>query len=286
MKHYTRFRAYQLGEKGASFSISVDQYFVLIEARYNSVNKSHVIYEMGLSGVAHIDVLHITSWDEDHCKSTELEDIIRELRPTIIECPGYAPHTITGLRSLSIILKSGCKVVRVTPSIVKKQIFTRLVGRDLFYGPINIEEGTTSNNMSVIKLFRIGSFQVLSLGDCEDSDIADELVKNEVITNEVDILILAHHGADNGFTTTDFLKAVNPRVAICACDWDNMYSHPSDKVRSMLSNLGIKYYSTKAGDIIAQSVDKYNFKVSNYITNNEKKDSVEIFMNKTFYTQD
>ena len=24
MKHYTRFRAYQLGEKGASFSISVD----------------------------------------------------------------------------------------------------------------------------------------------------------------------------------------------------------------------------------------------------------------------
>ena len=52
MKHYTRFRAYQLGEKGASFSISVDQYFVLIEARYNSVNKSHIIYEMGLSGVA------------------------------------------------------------------------------------------------------------------------------------------------------------------------------------------------------------------------------------------
>lgn len=256
MKHYTRFRAYQLGEKGASFSISVDQYFVLIEARYNSVNKSHIIYEMGLSGVAHIDVLHITSWDEDHCKSTELEDIIKELKPSIIECPGYAPHTITGLRSLSIILNSGCKVVRVTPSIVKDQFFTRLVGRDLFFGPTNIENGTTSNNMSVIKLFRIGSFQVLSLGDCEDSDIAEKLMKEEIVTKEIDILILAHHGADNGFTTTDFLKAVNPRVAICACDWDNMYSHPSDKVRSMLSNLGIKYYSTKSGDIIAQSIDK------------------------------
>ena len=286
MTHYTRFRAYQLGEKGASFSISVDQYFILIEARYNSVNKPHVIYEMGLSGVAHIDVLHITSWDEDHCKSTELEDIIKELKPSIIECPGYAPHTITGLRSLSIILNSGCKVVRVTPSVVQSQFFTRLVGRDLFFGPINIKKGTTSNNMSVIKLFRIGSFQVLSLGDCEDSDIAKRLVEEEIITKEVDVLILAHHGADNGFTTTDFLKALNPRVAICACDWDNMYSHPSDKVRSMLSNLGIKYYSTKAGDIIAQSVDKYKFKVSNYITNNEKKDSVETFTNKTYYTQD
>lgn len=286
MTHYTRFRAHQLGEKGASFSISVDQYFVLIEARYNSVNKSHIIYEMGLSGVAHINVLHITSWDEDHCKSTELEDIIKELKPSIIECPGYDPHTITGIRSLSIILNSGCKVVRITPSVVQSQFFTRLVGRDLFFGPINIKKGTTSNNMSVIKLFRIGSFQVLSLGDCEDSDIAERLVEEEIITKEVDVLILAHHGADNGFTTADFLKALNPRVAICACDWDNMYSHPSDKVRSMLSNLGIKYYSTKAGDIIAQSVDKYKFKVSNYITNNEKKDSVETFTNKTYYTQD
>lgn len=286
MTHYTRFRAYQLGEKGASFSISVDQYFVLIEARYNSVNKSHIIYEMGLSGVAHINVLHITSWDEDHCKSTELEDIIKELKPSIIECPGYDPHTITGIRSLSITLNSGCKVVRITPSVVQSQFFTRLVGRDLFFGPINIKKGTTSNNMSVIKLFRIGSFQVLSLGDCEDSDIAERLVEEEIITKEVDVLIMAHHGADNGFTTTDFLKALNPRVAICACDWDNMYSHPSDKVRSMLSNLGIKYYSTKAGDIIAQSVDKYKFKVSNYITNNEKKDCVETFTNKTYYTQD
>ena len=47
-------------------------------------------------------------------------------------------------------------------------------------------------------------------------------MQNEIIANEVDVLILAHHGADNGFTTTDFLRAVNPKVAICACDWDNM----------------------------------------------------------------
>ena len=111
-------------------------------------------------------------------------------------------------------------------------------------------------------------------------------MQNEIIANEVDVLILAHHGADNGFTSTDFLKTVNPKVAICACDWDNMYSHPAPAVRSMLSNLNIKYYSTKAGDIIAQSVDKYKFKVSNYISNSETKESVAEFTNKTFYTND
>lgn len=103
MKHYTRFRAYQLGEKGASFSLSVDQYFVLIEARYNEINKPHIKFEMEQSGVSRINVLHITSWDDDHCKSTELEDIIKDLKPYVIECPGYAPHTIKGFRALSVI---------------------------------------------------------------------------------------------------------------------------------------------------------------------------------------
>ncbi len=286
MKHYTRFRAYQLGEKGASFSLSVDQYFVLIEARYNDVNKLHIKYEMTLSGVAHIDVLHITSWDEDHCKSNELEDIIKNLKPSIVECPGYKPHTQTGIKSLFIIMNSGCSVIRVTPSLVSGQYFTRLLGQDLFFGPNNISDNTNANNKSTIKLFRMGSFQVLSLGDCEDANIANELTKNEIIANEVDVLILAHHGADNGFTSTDFLRTINPKVSICACDWCNMYSHPAPAVRSMLSQLNIKYYSTKAGDIIVQSVDKYKFKVSNYISNSEKKESVEEFTNKTFYIND
>ena len=286
MKHYTRFRAYKLGEKGASFSLSVDKYFILVEARYNEVNKQHIKYEMRLSGVDHINVLHITSWDEDHCKSTELEDIINDLKPSVIECPGYRPHTNTGLISLSIIAKSASKVIRITPNLIMNQNFTRLFGHDLFFGPNDISDHTNSNKKSTIKLFRIGSFQVLSLGDCEDEAIANKLIQNDIITNEVDVLILAHHGADNGFTSTKFLKAVNPKVAICACDWDNMYSHPSEAVLSMLSNLNIKYYSTKAGDIIAQSIDKYKFKVSNYISDNEKKESVKAFSNKTFYTLD
>lgn len=286
MKHYTRFRAYQLGEKGASFSLSVDQYFILVEARYNEVNKQHIKYEMRLSGVDHIDVLHITSWDEDHCKLTELKDIINDLKPSVIECPGYSPHTITGIMSLSIITNSSSQVRKITPYLIMNQKFTRLLGHDLFFGPNDISNNANSNNKSTIKLFRIGSFQVLSLGDCEDEAIAKKLIQNDIITNEVDVLILAHHGADNGFTSTEFLKAVNPKVAICACDWDNMYSHPSDAVRSMLSNLNIKYYSTKAGDIIAQSIDKYKFKVSNYISNNEKTESVKAFSNKTFYTLD
>jgi competence protein ComEC len=282
-KHYTRFRAYQLGEKGASFSLSVDNYFVLIEARYNNVNKEHIKWEMQLAGVTSIDVLHITSWDEDHCKLNELNDILTELRPRRIEYPGYMPHTDNGRACLLQISSYGAAHVKITPELVKGQEFTRLCGRDLFFGPLDVSDSINSNDKSTIKLFRIGSFQILSLGDCESEDIANKLITSGIIINEVDLLILAHHGANNGFTSIDFLRAVNPRIAICACDWDNQYDHPDATVRSMLSYLNIPLITTKAGDVIAQSIDKYSFKVSNYISSNEKKESVKEFRNKTWF---
>lgn len=67
MSKNTRFRAYQLGSKGSSFSYSVDNHFTLIEARYNDINKKSIQFELKKIGVQYIDCLHITSWD-DHCR--------------------------------------------------------------------------------------------------------------------------------------------------------------------------------------------------------------------------
>ena len=104
MENYTRFRAYQLGEKGASFSLSVDNDFTLIEARLNSVNGKNVIDEMRKVGAQRISLLHITSWDEDHCKPDELKFILEQLKPQQIHYPGYMPDTDCGKSSLSLIL--------------------------------------------------------------------------------------------------------------------------------------------------------------------------------------
>lgn len=42
----TRFRAYQLGNAGSSFSYSVDNHLTLIEARLNEVNGPNILKEM------------------------------------------------------------------------------------------------------------------------------------------------------------------------------------------------------------------------------------------------
>ena len=284
MGHYTRFRAYQLGEFGASFSLSVDGFFTLIEARLTKTNAPHILWEMGQCRIDHINTLHITSWDADHCKSGELEMILEFLKPERIEFPSYVPHTDNGKESLKLINDYSGHKVPVEPIFVNRLTKEPLIGKDLYYNPTKM--ANTSNDNSVVKFFRVGSFQVLSLGDCESSAISESLANDEILKSEVDILILAHHGADNGFTTTDFLKALKPKVAICAADYNNKYGHPDAVITSRLRNAGIDYFSTKTGDIIAQTIDAKNFKVSNYISNNEEKGSEKNYPTKTWYLSD
>ena len=221
MNHYTRFRAYQLGECGASFSLSVDDHFTLIEARYNDTNRPHILWEMRRLDISRIKTLHITSWDEDHCNADELQRILVELRPLKVEYPSYPPHTKNGEECLSHIKayylhclrnRLQCGLKPITTQIVPSQVKVRFRGEDLFYNPVrNVDK---SNDNSIVKFFRVGSFQILSLGDCESEEIRDRLMKDDILQNEVDILILAHHGADNGFTTPEFLRTLYCQQAV------------------------------------------------------------------------
>src|SRR5207245_2484665 len=92
----TRFRAYQLGCAGSSFSYFANGRFTLIEARLNDTNKDSVIQEMALCGVEIAHCLHITSWDSDHCSPSELPLVLQTLLPEKIECPGYEPSSDGG----------------------------------------------------------------------------------------------------------------------------------------------------------------------------------------------
>lgn len=283
MRHYTRFRAYQLGECGASFSFSVNSHFTLIEARYNEVNKPHITWELANLHLDRIDVLHITSWDQDHCKVNELRNLLADLKPRMIEYPAYEHDSDNAREARRMIQQYRDGMTwEITPEVVRECPKMRLQGQDVFYNSLYKYVGS-SNDRSTIKLFRCGSFTVLSLGDCEGEEIRDRLIADEILQSEVDVLILAHHGANNGFTTMDFLRSINPKVAICASDYGNQYGHPDPVILSRLSACGIPYFSTKTGDVIAQFNDKYHFVVSNYCSNNTELAGRKIFKNKTWF---
>lgn len=272
----TRFRAYQLGDKGSSFSYSVDDNLTLIEARLNATNRGSICDEMEIIGAKNIDTLHITSWDYDHCSDSELPVILQDLKPDKIQYPGYEPDTNCG-KACKRMIEDYCtkqkKVgVRYTPdyvnglSVGKERGYTTII-----YNPID-GDGNHNDN-SIAALFRAGRFTVLSLGDCESEHIAKRIQMCSMAANETDVLILAHHGADNGFTTDEFIKAINPRIAICSSNYDNQYEHLREEVRQILYQNKVRLFTTKTGDVIVECNEDNKVHVKNLISNNAKQSS-------------
>lgn len=259
----TRFRAYQLGNAGSSFSYFNGELFTLIEARYNEINQHSIKQELKLCGAAKINNLHITSWDRDHCSPSQLENILEEFRPNKIEYPGYIPHSEAGKESLKIIKayelrgKGSKKIVSVTPEYIDSLDKAESYGyRDTLHHPKFIDD-ESSNNNSTVKHFRSGSFNVLSLGDVECNNIASGLRRQRTINQETDIMILAHHGASNGFTTSAFVKTVRPTIAIASADYANQFEHPKQEIRDLLYKNDVKLFTTKNGDVVIFSTGSH-----------------------------
>lgn len=281
---FTRFRAYQLGNRGSSFSYAVDGNFTLIEARYNDMNRKYILSEMGIMGCQSITTLHITSWDEDHCEPCELKQILQELKPTFIECPGYEPDGPVARSALQMInaykaSKNYAIKKSYTPDYIKTLEYAEeRKFSNIIYNPLEITGN--HNNDSTVTLFRRGRFTVLSLGDCESPVISERIANSDIIRNETDVMIIAHHGADNGFTTPDFLKKVNPRIAICSSNYDNQFDHPKQEIRDMLYHANIPLYTTKTGDVVVMCGDNNVMRVVNLCSDSQNVSSVKDFKPK------
>ena len=288
MKHYTRLRAYSLSTDGASLSLSVNDKFTLVEARYNDDNKGGIAYEMKKAGVTRIDVLHITSWDEDHCNAGELRTLLRVLQPKKIEYPSYSPHTDNGKDAKKLIENyTEGTTVSITPRMVNNCVKNRLRGSDVFFNPVEINpDPDKSNDNSVAKIFREGSYQVLSLGDCEDETISERLREEEIIQKEVDILILAHHGSTNSVVTPEFLDDVKPSFVICPVDRDNRFEHPDQEIRGWLNSRSIPYLTTKDGDVVIRTNDSHTYQVFQIKKGDWIEQEYSPLTGKTYYPND
>jgi len=287
----TRFRAYQLGQAGSSFSLFADGRFTLIEARLTDISRPNVDQELKECGKAVIDVLHITGWDQDHCAMADLEEILSGYKPTTVEYPGYPPHSDTAKQCLKIIQSyqtaarnrgRSVTCIAINPDYVKSLKNTEeLAYRDVLYHPRYLFDGESNNN-STIKLFRRGCFNVASLGDVEDVNLGAYLRRCKIFKREVDVLLLAHHGADSPTNSKTFLEATQPKIAICSSQHSNQFDHPKPEVRQRLFDLGIPIMTTKTGDVIIRSLapHSHKFRAVNLIANSTKISSERDFVTR------
>ncbi|MDN3548959.1 ComEC/Rec2 family competence protein [Mucilaginibacter aquaedulcis] len=285
----TKFRAFQLDSAGSLFSFFKKNTYTLIEARLPKGGIEVLEQDLKYNGKSTIDVLHITSWDSDHCSFDDLSQILNKLRPEKIEIPDYEPSSDTGELCRNILLKYDNihdKYVHNVQVISKEYIRSLANAPAGGAGNVVIESSYRSdckNDMSLIKLFRSVGFNVLSLGDCESPDIAKKLLTYPLLTSEVDVLILPHHGAHNGFIFDEFLAKLNPKVAVCSSNYGNQYDHPRQEIRDMLYEANIPIYTTKTGDIIiTQREDESAASIFNLNQDNNGVSSQSSFIPKRY----
>ncbi len=105
-----------------------------------------------------------------------------------------------------------------------------------FLGPADDVSDANLNNRSLITLFRAGDQDILFMGDAESPAEQSLLAHHPLLT--CDVLKVGHHGAATS-SSEEFLRAVQPSVAVISCGVDNDYGHPSDQTLQNLSLAGV-----------------------------------------------
>lgn len=109
-----------------------------------------------------------------------------------------------------------------------------------------------SNNSSSIALkITYGDVDYLLAGDIPHR-VEQSLLSKYILDS--DVLKVSHHGSRTS-SSLDFLKAVNPKVAILSYDKENPFGHPHKNIVNRLRNLRIKVYSTEESGHIMTKTD-------------------------------
>ena len=243
---YTRMRIYHQND-GFLVSYSVNMVFVMIGARYNWETAPSVKEEMRIVGCDSIDLLHIPSWDSKICKSEEIETLLKDLQPTIIEIPSYAPVDKEG-KNCRKLIQDFCNLSPISQlRIVSHKKVTNIYDNiDYKYLSPRIDYAKPKDN-DIVALFDSGRFSVLSTGLVESHVIVDDILAENTIKNP--FVLLVDDMRRSPFISWDFLKKYHPLIIVDMTGSFQFYVRAGEK----LIDRGIYTIRTSKGDIIAMS---------------------------------
>lgn len=108
----------------------------------------------------------------------------------------------------------------------------------------------TTNNNSIVLHLAYGQIDFLFTGDAEKEAEAAMLLKSDIPVPDVEILKVGHHGSETA-SSTDFLAATTPEIAIYMAGEGNRYGHPHEATIRALCDVGAEIYGTDVhGNII------------------------------------
>jgi len=203
-----------------------------------------------------IDVVILTHPDHDHIAG--LIEVLKKYKVDIVLWNGVLKETGESNEWERLLQEEFIESKIVFSGY---QINTSMISFDVLY-PFESLENTKMknvNNSSVVIRVIFEDTSFLLTGDI-DSSVKEKILEKENLISS-DVLKIAHHGSKTSFSE-EFVKTVNPTVAIISVSKNNSYNHPHPTVLELLDKYDISILRTDLiGDIRIIS-DGKNIKIN------------------------
>lgn len=207
---------------------------MLIDAGSNS--KGELVKEyLEEQGVSKIDVLVGTHPHEDHIGG--LDVVIDNFDIGSIYMPRVAHTTKTYEDVLLAVKRKGLKIKGAAAGM---NIPLEGLEAKILAPEAGLESDNLNDYSIVIRLvYQNTSF--LFQGDAERR--SEEVILDKGDSIKADVIKIGHHGSSTS-STPEYIKAVDPSVAVIMLGKDNKYGHPHFETMELLEELGIVVYRT------------------------------------------
>ena len=214
---------------------------MLIDAGNNEDGEKLVSYIQSL-GIQKIDYLIGTHAHEDHIGG--LDDIIENFTIGALYMP-YDTRTTTKTYKDVIQMANEKNLKILNPKVGDTMTLGEAQGTIMAVDNENPEE---VNNTSIVLQLEYGTQKYLFMGDAESQ------VESSRQWEDIDVLKVGHHGS-NTSSSVNFIKQVQPELAIVSVGEGNTYNLPKQNIMERLESIGAKIYRTDESGTIYLTSD-------------------------------
>lgn len=210
-----------------------------------------------------LDFILLTHTDADHCGSLDEVLKYKGAGTVLLPCVNEESNYKTAYENFLTVLEKEDASVRTVKRFdqIKSSCeqypyeFTVLFPHGIEYD----EDAFSNNELSTISYLKYGEIDALFSGDTTSS-VLETLVREDFLgafspkgikLNDVDIMKVPHHGAEDGLTN-ELISYFNFRSAVISCGIGNIYGHPHENLLKELSKTNCGVYRTDLqGTVVA-----------------------------------